>query len=175
MTTTLFPFFFPAAVYRRLTAMLCRSLLLGLLFTGCQSPHWYLTQEQIEILRGAGFHEEGDTWGINLDGRILFGNNEAVLSEKNRETIARVVKTLKEIGIEHLVVEGHADSTGDKRYNQDLSLRRAKAVAREVARNGLPYRNISIKGYGTSQPIYDNATRQGRAQNRRVVLIVPTE
>ncbi|MDR0702175.1 MAG: OmpA family protein [Azoarcus sp.] len=171
--TSLFPF--PAAAYRRLTAALCRSLLLGLLFTGCQSPDWSLTKDQIETLRGAGFREEGDIWGIDLDGRILFGNNEATLSEKNRKTIACIVKTLKEIGIEHLVVEGHADSIGDSRYNQALSLRRARAVAREVARNGLPYRNISIMSYGTSQPIDDNNTRTGRAQNRRVVLIVPTE
>ncbi|MDR1063883.1 MAG: OmpA family protein [Azoarcus sp.] len=165
---------FRAGAYRCLAMALCRGLLLGLLFSGCQSPSG-LTEDQIETLRNTGFYREGENWNIDLDGRILFGKNETALSEKNRATVARVVRTMKKTGIDHIVVEGHADSTGDSRYNQQLSLRRARAVAREIARNGLPYRNISIRGYGPGNPVHDNATREGRAQNRRVVLIVPME
>ena len=162
-----------AATFRRSALRLC----LGLLLAGCQtlSGTEGLTEEQINVLREIGFHEEGDNWGFDLDGRILFGLNAAEISEQNRKVIARMVKSLKAIGITRLIVEGHSDSTGDKLYNEWLSLRRARAVAREISRNGLSYDNITVKGYGVANPVGDNATREGRAQNRRVVIIVPVE
>jgi outer membrane protein OmpA-like peptidoglycan-associated protein len=162
-------------MHRRMATALCQGLLLSLLFSGCQSSPRSLTKDQIETLRETGFYKEGGSWNIDLDGLILFDSNETSLSKKNRETVARVVSTLKKIGINHIIVEGHADSSGGSRYNQELSMRRAKAVAREIARNGLPYRNINIRGYGPSNPVHDNNTKEGRAQNRRVVLIVPME
>ncbi|MDR0634638.1 MAG: OmpA family protein [Azoarcus sp.] len=161
------------AIFRWPPLLLC----LGLLLVGCQtlSGTEGLTEEQINVLREIGFHEEGDNWGFDLDGRILFDLNAAELSEQNRKVIARMVKSLKTIGITRLIVEGHSDITGDKLYNEWLSLRRARAVAREISRNGLSYGNITVKGYGVANPIGDNATREGRAQNRRVVIIVPVE
>ncbi|MDR1661692.1 MAG: OmpA family protein [Azoarcus sp.] len=157
---------------RRLLLALCISLAA----VGCQFPPKKLSEEQIAALREIGFHRQGGNWGIDLDdGRILFDNNETGLSAKNRATIASIVKTLKKVGISHIIVEGHTSNVGNENYNIYLSLRRARTVAREIARNGLPYRNIDIKGYGMTNPISDNATQEGRAQNRRVVLIVPME
>ncbi|MDR3214317.1 MAG: OmpA family protein [Azoarcus sp.] len=158
---------------RRLLSLLGLSLLAA----SCHTPQRAagLNEDQIAVLRDIGFHQEGDNWGFDLDIRILFGSNDAELSEHNRETIARVVKSLRKIGVTRLNVEGHSDNTGNKLYNEKLSLRRAQSVAHEIARNGLPYRNITLKGYGVDNPVSDNATREGRAQNRRVVIIVPVE
>jgi len=160
------------AFFRRALALCCA----GLLSFGCQTvPEKGLSEAQIQTLREIGFHREESGWGFDLDGLLLFDSNESVLSHENKQTIARVVKVVREIGIEHLRVEGYADSSGRKRFNDKLSLLRARAVAREIERNGVPYANISIRGFGVANPVGDNATREGRAQNRRVVIIVPTE
>ena len=162
-----------AGVFRCSPLLLC----LGVLLAGCQtlSGAGGLSEEQISVLREIGFHEEGENWGFDLDARILFDFNTAELSEQNRKVVARLVKSLKTIGITRLIVEGHSDNTGDALYNEWLSLRRARAVAREISRNGVPYDNIAVKGHGVANPIGDNATREGRAQNRRGVIIVPVE
>ena len=70
---------------------------------------------------------------------------------------------------EKVEVIGHTDSTGPDAYNQQLSERRAQAVADYLAGKGIT--NMSIKGMGESQPVADNATREGRAMNRRVEII----
>jgi outer membrane protein OmpA-like peptidoglycan-associated protein len=159
---------------RRWLALCCASLLL---VAGCQTvpPVEGLSEAQVAALRDIGFHEEGEGWGFDLDGRLLFDSDTANLSSQNRETIARVVTVLKEVGINRVHVNGYADSSGKKHHNEVLSRHRAEAVAREIERQGLPYKNITVRGYGTAHPVADNATKDGRAQNRRVVIIVPTE
>ena len=67
-------------------------------------------------------------------------------------------------------VAGYTDSLGDPNYNVDLSQRRAKAVAMELVKEGVPAKNVSFIGYGAANPVATNKTRQGRAQNRRVEL-----
>ncbi|MDR1853880.1 MAG: OmpA family protein [Azoarcus sp.] len=145
-----------------------------LLVAACQTlTQEGLTESQIDVLRELGFQRQVSGWEFDLDGRILFGSDKAELSAENRATIARIVKVLDAVGIDHLRVEGYADSSGNKRHNEILSLRRAEAVAREIGRAGLPYENITVTAYGIDNPVADNATRAGRAQNRRVVIIVP--
>jgi outer membrane protein OmpA-like peptidoglycan-associated protein len=68
------------------------------------------------------------------------------------------------------VVEGHTDSTGADAYNQALSERRANSVLRYLVDAGVPASRLSAQGFGESQPVADNDTAEGRAQNRRVVL-----
>jgi outer membrane protein OmpA-like peptidoglycan-associated protein len=132
-----------------------------------------LSDEQVGALRGLGFQEEEGGWGLNFDSRLLFDSNTSSLSRQSRETIARMVKVLKTIGVDQLRVEGYTDDRGDYLYNEKLSLRRAQAVAREIERNGLPYSQITVKGFGEDNPIGDNKSKEGRAQNRRVAVIVP--
>ena len=71
-------------------------------------------------------------------------------------------------GNEMLEVVGHTDSTGPAAYNQGLSERRAQAVADYLIGKGANAANITVKGYGESQPVADNGTDAGRAANRRV-------
>jgi OOP family OmpA-OmpF porin len=68
------------------------------------------------------------------------------------------------------VVEGHTDSTGADAYNQALSERRANAVLKYLVDAGVPAARLSARGFGESEPVADNDTAEGRAQNRRVVL-----
>ena len=68
------------------------------------------------------------------------------------------------------VVEGHTDATGADAYNQSLSERRAKSVMEYLQAKGIGDTRMTPVGYGESKPVADNATKAGRAENRRVVL-----
>ncbi len=157
------------------------ALTLGLL-AACQTPppapepvvHG-LTEAQVTALITAGFNKTDDTRSLNFDGRILFDTDTDALTPESRETIRRIVDVLKSVDVDHLQVEGHADNVGGPAYNQTLSLRRAETVAQEIAANGIPYENITVRGFGNTRPIATNRSDQGRIQNRRVVIIVPMD
>jgi outer membrane protein OmpA-like peptidoglycan-associated protein len=80
------------------------------------------------------------------------------------------VATLKKNPTITVEVAGHTDSDGAADYNESLSTRRAATVRDYLATNGISADRMSVRGYGESQPIADNTTRAGKAQNRRVVL-----
>lgn len=73
----------------------------------------------------------------------------------------------------YIEIQGHTDDTGGKRYNEDLGERRAEAVRRYLSRSAnLPLMRMSTISYGDTLPVAPNKTRAGRAQNRRVVIVV---
>jgi outer membrane protein OmpA-like peptidoglycan-associated protein len=76
------------------------------------------------------------------------------------------------VGVERVIVEGHTDSVGSARLNEALSLRRAESVAQQLELSGMKPAGIERRGLGFDKPIADNATAEGRAQNRRVVVTV---
>ncbi|HUP66001.1 MAG TPA: OmpA family protein [Thermoanaerobaculia bacterium] len=70
-------------------------------------------------------------------------------------------------------IQGHTDSTGSERYNQELGQDRAESVRRYLSqRHGIPLARMSTISYGESMPAVPNSTRDGRMQNRRVVIVV---
>ena len=69
-------------------------------------------------------------------------------------------------------VEGHTDNEGTEAYNNKLSLARANVVADAMSASGIPRDNISVKGLGMSKPVASNASKAGKAENRRVTVIV---
>ena len=73
-------------------------------------------------------------------------------------------------GDEMLEIVGHTDSTGPEDYNQGLSERRAQSAADYLAGKGVAASKMTIKGMGENSPVADNATRDGRAMNRRVEI-----
>lgn len=81
-----------------------------------------------------------------------------------------VVNVLKTLPDTRLYLTGHADSTGDARFNHFLSIRRASNAAILVAEQGVEESRIEIMGYGEEQPIANNSTEDGRSQNRRVEI-----
>ena len=105
-----------------------------------------------------------DLYGIYFD----FGSAE--IKEESKTVITEIISYLKENPAVKIVVEGHTDNVGSESSNQKLSENRAKNVMSKLIENGISKDRISINGYGSKQPISDNGTEAGRAQNRRVTI-----
>lgn len=106
--------------------------------------------------------------------KIQFVTGSATLTAASKTMIKEGAKLLNSDDFKGLKVEvrGHTDNTGSEALNQKLSEKRAKAVADELIKNGVAADRITSKGYGSSMPIADNKTAEGRAQNRRVAFDV---
>ncbi|MCD8512898.1 MAG: OmpA family protein [Nitrincola sp.] len=109
---------------------------------------------------------------LSLSALILFGFNDHQLTDESRERVQQLGKGLMDIGITRIRIEGHADNMGDPEYNLWLSQQRADAVAMEISALGLPRDTVLTQGLGSMFPVASNDTREGRAQNRRVTIIV---
>lgn len=131
-----------------------------------------LTTEQVAALHDAGFHQTSDGWEIAGNDTILFGRNIGKLDPGGREIVSRIGRTLLAVDIRQVQVLGFTDNTGTPEYNRKLSKRRADAVAAVLAEIGMPGRGIDAKGMGEKDPVASNTTAEGRAQNRRVAIVV---
>ncbi len=113
-----------------------------------------------------------DTQGCSCDvtKQLQFAFDSAELTDADKasldETAANLVRLKFIVG----TVEGHTDSVGTDAYNQGLSERRAQTAADYLQSKGVAVDRITVVGHGESQPVADNATEDGRMQNRRVVL-----
>ena len=99
---------------------------------------------------------------------IFFDFNKAQLRSESYMEMNRWVRMLKENSHVKLDISGHADSVGSEKYNQKLSERRAQAVLEYLVKNGIERDRLTAEGFGESMPVADNATPEGRQQNRRV-------
>lgn len=132
------------------------------------------TPEQVQAFRSLGFQSSGDDeWTLNLATSLLFDFDSEQLKVQQREQLVKVGRTLAQVGLTGLRIEGHTDNVGDAEYNRRLSQRRANVVAQVLATAGLLPERLPTRGFGSAKPIADNASEAGRAQNRRVVLIAP--
>ena len=107
-----------------------------------------------------------------------FPVNQSVLRESNFPLLAKVVKVVKGFeGPTKVVIEGHTDSDGGQELNKKLSTERSNAISSYlVANEAIDQANISAVGYGFEHPLASNKTAKGKAQNRRVdVIITPQE
>lgn len=105
---------------------------------------------------------------IRLNLGVNFATDSAKISPEYMEEIKTVANFMGDNPDYSVILEGHTDSTGSAAYNQKLSEKRAAAVAGALQNFGVDAAKISSVGYGESQPIATNATKEGRAQNRRV-------
>ena len=103
---------------------------------------------------------------------ILFDTNEATLKDEAKVVIAKLAGILLILPELNLRVEGHTDSTGSADYNQGLSERRATTVRDFLAEQGIGGQRMMAVGYGLTRPVADNSTREGRAENRRVEIVI---
>lgn len=155
-----------------------RVLLSGLAtmaLAGCQSapPPADKRAEQTVALQRLGFVAASpDAWELNLGVKLLFDSNADGLSASGLEAVASVARGLGSAGIDRVIVEGHTDNVGSARHNETLSLRRAQSVAQQLVQGGMNDAAIERRGLGFAKPVADNATPEGRAQNRRVVVTV---
>ena len=103
---------------------------------------------------------------------VLFDTGKYTLKPITQISLAKVSGILQAYPGLKLQVEGYTDSVGSDEYNQKLSENRADAVRNFLLTQGVQEANITSTGYGKAKPVADNATAQGRAQNRRVQLVV---
>jgi outer membrane protein OmpA-like peptidoglycan-associated protein len=109
---------------------------------------------------------------ITLSGQVLFATGTYQLLPIAKEKLNDVAKALIDQGDSTIVVEGHTDSRGSDRTNEQLSLERAQEVRGYLVSQGVPAESIRAVGMGESRPIASNATAEGRANNRRVEIVV---
>jgi len=112
---------------------------------------------------------------ITLSGSVLFATGKHTLLAIAKERLNEVAKAIKDQGFKAVVVEGHTDSRGSDTANQALSLQRAEEVRNHLISQGIPADKIRAVGRGEEVPVADNNTAEGRANNRRVELIVTPE
>ena len=113
---------------------------------------------------------------VQVELEVLFDTNKAEVKPAFFSEIQRVAEFMKLFPATNALIEGHTDSRGDATYNQQLSQRRADAV-RDVliSEHGIAADRLESKGYGEEDPRASNETREGQAQNRRVIAVINTE
>ena len=114
----------------------------------------------------------GEGIKITFDSGILFDVNKSSLRPASVSEIDKMAEVLKKYPDTNVLVEGHTDNSGTDAINQPLSEQRAGAVASEAASRGVAAERITTKGYGSSQPVADNATVAGKQANRRVEVAI---
>jgi outer membrane protein OmpA-like peptidoglycan-associated protein len=112
-----------------------------------------------------------DLLKLTLASEVSFDVNSATVKPSFKPSLGKVAEVLQRYD-SRVTVVGHTDSTGAESYNQQLSERRAQAVLDELVRQGVPYPRLSATGRGEYEPRADNASATGRAQNRRVEILL---
>jgi outer membrane protein OmpA-like peptidoglycan-associated protein len=121
----------------------------------------------------AAVKQESRGMVITLSGEVLFASGQSSLLPGAMAKLDEVADALTKSNPEsRIVVEGHTDSQGKAAFNEELSFRRAQSVRDYLANHGIASDRISAKGMGSSRPIATNGNPEGRANNRRVEIIV---
>ncbi|WP_133012123.1 OmpA family protein [Marinomonas flavescens] len=113
---------------------------------------------------------------MTLDIDILFDSGKAIVKPKFYPKIKKLADFLKEHKDSHVVIEGHTDNVGSEKANQELSQKRASAIADVLIDSfRISPKRVKAIGYGESRPIDKNDTPEGRARNRRVIADIYAE
>jgi len=120
----------------------------------------------------AAVKEEARGTVITLNGAVLFATGQSTLLPIAEDRLREVAKALKETPRGAVTVEGHTDSVGSPAANEELSRRRAEAVRAFLLTQGVEPDRVRAVGLGQSRPIADNRSPEGRANNRRVEIVV---
>ena len=127
---------------------------------------------QADLIKLAAVKEEARGLVITLSGSVLFASNKSDLLPAAKDRLNQVATALMATKDRQLTVEGHTDSQGSNDYNQGLSQRRADAVRSYIISRGYSEKLIQASGIGEVRPVADNTNSEGRANNRRVEIIV---
>lgn len=114
----------------------------------------------------------GDRLIVTMPNDILFAVDDATLRPDLQRDLRALAGNLQAYPNSTVQVIGHTDSDGDASYNQNLSLRRAQSVANVLLGAGVSGARIQTIGRGETQPVADNLTPAGKAQNRRVEIVI---
>jgi outer membrane protein OmpA-like peptidoglycan-associated protein len=116
--------------------------------------------------------QEQERLDVTLSSDILFTSGSATLYPGGRDKLRQFAAVLNRYPKTTIQITGNTDSRGSEQSNDELSRRRAQAVADELIADGVSANRITTRGVGASVPIATNATAEGRAQNRRVEIVV---
>jgi outer membrane protein OmpA-like peptidoglycan-associated protein len=143
-----------------------------------EAPGFLPFSDDLDLRKQEGFAET--TIDIFLDSigvgssivlqDVFFDFGSAVLQPESFYTLDQEAKLLQANPNWFLEIEGHTDSVGSEEYNQSLSEKRAASVKEYLVGKGIEANRLSIRGYGSTKPIADNETEEGRQRNRRVVF-----
>ncbi|CAM3511922.1 putative outer membrane protein [Xenorhabdus nematophila ATCC 19061] len=145
---------------------------IGTLFLSACQNKGGLTAEQITTLKQQGFQQTDEGWLFGMSEKVLFGNNQSHLRPEGEAKLKELASVLSKVGIHHARLDGHTDNYGEVSYNNQLSLKRANTVADALTDGGMQRANLTTRGLGPSQPIADNRSSKGRAENRRVAIVI---
>jgi outer membrane protein OmpA-like peptidoglycan-associated protein len=109
---------------------------------------------------------------ITLPGSVLFASGKSTLLSSAQDKLSQVADALKDQEDHKITVEGYTDSRGSDESNQLLSQQRADSVRDYLVTRGVPGDQIEARGFGPSRPVASNKTAEGRADNRRVEIVV---
>ena len=103
---------------------------------------------------------------------LHFPTDRHQLKESQKENLKALIDSLENPSFCRFIVKGHTDARGDSIYNQQLSMKRSKAVYRSLDRLDIPGDSIDMKWFGEARPVADNRTPEGRQRNRRAEVLV---
>lgn len=135
----------------------------------------YMDKQAEELdkdLEGVEVERVGEGIKLTFDSGILFGFDSSDLTDASKANLSEMAKTLKKYEDTEIVIAGHTDSKGSKKYNQKLSEQRAAAVANQLRKLGVSSTRIEQVGHGEEVPTADNSTEFGRSKNRRVEIAI---
>ena len=134
--------------------------------------------EELAALEGANVEvvkdaNDLDAIKVTFESGILFKTNSAALSDVSKKSLKEFAAQMADLPDTDVTVLGHTDNTGSEEYNAKLSLQRAESVAAYLKTCGMSTKQMKrVEGMSYKLPIADNATAEGRLQNRRVEIYI---
>ena len=132
----------------------------------------YLDKQQQELQQVADARRTESGLLLNLRSTLVFTKDSAVVQPAAVEELARLGDILAKYPKDQIRIEGFTDPSGKPAQDEALSLRRAEAARDILASRGVRPQQMLVEGAGATQPIGDNSTPEGRAQNRRVAIYI---
>jgi len=125
-----------------------------------------------QAIPGATIVRQGESIVVKFDSGILFDTDKADLKTDAITNLQNLAASLQKNPDTNVLIIGHTDNSGAEERNKQLSIQRAEAVKDYIASANINQNRLSVQGKGDADPIADNKTTQGRAQNRRVEIII---
>lgn len=120
----------------------------------------------------ANVERVGEGIVVELSDKVLFDFGKSDLTAASKQSLDKIVLVFNKYPDTNVEIQGHTDSKGSTEYNQALSVKRATTVSDYLTSKNISSSRLTIKGFGEDAPKYDNATEEGRAQNRRVEFLI---
>ncbi|MEO8347833.1 MAG: OmpA family protein [Acidobacteriota bacterium] len=132
------------------------------------------TQEELRktLAQLASVREDARGLIVTLPGSIYFDVNKSDVKPAMRARLTEIARALATVPGQKVLIEGHTDSDGSSEYNLQLSRLRAESVRSILVAGGVSPERVEAQGYGETKPVATNATAAGKAQNRRVELVL---